>query len=143
MTGVVDEPHREERHKRNPAIGIALAANTEGAHQRRIWEAWHTDSGRGQRWAALLTAGARLQAADLDAFAEFPKPPPLEVRWLNEPGGPRRIEVDPCDPDYTPIEPTKLTAPPRLKPMYEGRELARAAQRVNTMGPTPQLPGGL
>jgi hypothetical protein len=81
---------------------IALACDPGTAHRRRVFEAWES-RGRCGRWAALLALGVTLRAADLDGFAPYADPKPLEVRQQRSGMGVRQVTVDPEDQDYQPV----------------------------------------
>ena len=77
-----------------------------------------TETGRCGVWGALYAAGAKIRACDLETFAPYPRPLPLEVRLEPEPGAPRgyyrTVEHDPEAPGYRPpTEPERAMIPGR------------------------------
>jgi hypothetical protein len=103
----------------NPDDGgtLALCIDTAGADKRRLWAAWETETGRCGRFGALYAAGAKIRACpDLDTFAPYVRPKPLEVRREPEPGAPRGyyrdVVHDPEAPGYRPpAEPEQTMIP--------------------------------
>ena len=109
---------------------LALCVDTTNADKRALWAAWETETGRCGRWAALTARGegsppATIRALeDLDTFAPYPRPRPLEVRREPEPGAPpgfyRDVVHDPEAPGYQPPDEPQRT-------MIPGKRLTRGA----------------
>lgn len=78
---------------------LALTITTEGLHRRRVWEAWETQ-GRTNQWAAVLDAGAHIQAPALEDYKPYRRPAPMETQMVREGIGYRPVDIDPEDADY-------------------------------------------
>ena len=59
-------------------VGLLVYPN--GAHRRRLWEAWWSKTGRTGRWGAIIKAGAKIRAAELADVHPYRGPRPLERR---------------------------------------------------------------
>lgn len=73
------------------ALGFTISA--EGLHRRRVWEAWESDN----RWTALITLGATIQAPSLNDYTHYREPKPLERVQVRGDFGMRMEDVDPED----------------------------------------------
>ena len=79
---------------------IALTTNWSQAHRRRVYDAWDTQ-GRTGRWAALIHAGATIEApTTLSAVPTFQDLAPVEKKQVQGNVGYRIVEFDPEDEDY-------------------------------------------
>lgn len=81
---------------------LPLTTNPGEQHRRRIWEAWDTTEGRAGKWAALIKAGATIEARPLDQFRSYRRAAEMETRYVADQWGHRPVIVDPEDKDYTP-----------------------------------------
>jgi len=63
------------------ATAISLLTDTTGAHRRRVWDGWSA-VGRGGKWRALIDAGAKLKANDLDKLEPYAQPEPMQVEHV-------------------------------------------------------------
>ena len=61
---------------KDEAVQLALAIDPACAHRRRLWEAWSA-KGRTGRWSAILKAGAKIHADQLDRVTAYRHPRPL------------------------------------------------------------------
>jgi hypothetical protein len=55
---------------------LALVVHADGAHRRRVWEAWDTTDGRTGRWGARIRLGSTIRAANLDHLEPTRNPDP-------------------------------------------------------------------
>jgi len=78
-------------------IKLALVVDANGAHRRRIWEAWRNQDGRTRRWGALVGAGAVIRAAAIDDLTPYEQPKPLEVMTEDHGGLTVQVTIDPED----------------------------------------------
>jgi len=93
---------------------LPLVVDPDGVHRRRIWEAWWNTDGRAGRWAAIIKAGATIRAfpaADLDNFATYLLPRPLEQKIEQRGGLVVTTTLDPEDEDQA-----RAPAPPKPGP---------------------------
>lgn len=82
---------------------LPLTANPGDQHRRRIWEAWDTTEGRAGKWAALIKAGATIEARPLEQFKSYRRPADMETRYEQGAWGYGPVAVDPGDKDYKPL----------------------------------------
>jgi hypothetical protein len=81
---------------------LPLTTNPGDQHRRRIWEAWDTTEGRAGKWAALIKAGAAIEARPLDQFRSYRRAADMETRYEQREWGYGPVSVDPEDKDYKP-----------------------------------------
>lgn len=80
---------------------FALTVNAGKAHRRRIWEAWDNEpNSRGGRWAALIKAGATIEAPALEEHKPYPRPGHPQFKHVRGALGTRQVSVDPADEEY-------------------------------------------
>lgn len=77
----------------NRAGLIGATVNAEGCHRRRIWEAFDEP----QKWAAVVDAGATLEAPDFNSLTPYREPRPMETRYERGEHGVTPILFDPED----------------------------------------------
>ena len=95
------------------AATFALTVDAGELHRRRAWEAFDTEGGRTDRWGPLVALGARLRAADLDAYTPYRRPAPLIHKQRQMAGRPigyvEGVVIDP--EDHRPAVPVAEPAP--------------------------------
>lgn len=81
---------------------IGLTIDTNGAHRRKVWEAWDNTTNAG-RWAALHELGCTIEAIkDPEELEPYRKPAPIEIYHEQVAPGSYRVnlERDPEDAEY-------------------------------------------
>lgn len=81
---------------------LPLTTNPGEQHRRRIWEAWDSTEGRAGKWAALIKAGAVIEARPLEQFRSYRRAAEMETRYVQDQWGHRPVIVDPEDKHYKP-----------------------------------------
>lgn len=81
---------------------LPLTTNPGEQHRRRIWEAWDSTEGRAGKWAALIKAGATIEARPLDQFQSYRRAAEMETQYVRDNWGHRPVTVDPEDKNYKP-----------------------------------------
>jgi hypothetical protein len=98
------------------AAVFGLTVDAGELHRRRAFEAFDTEGGRTGRFGPLCSLGARLRAADLDAYEPYRRPAPLVHRQRQIAGRPigyvENVTTDPEDqrPAVPAIEPARDTS---------------------------------
>lgn len=87
---------------------IGALITTNGAHRRRVFEAFNSN-GRCGKWSALIALGCDLDAKGLDALTTYREPRPMETRQEHTGIGVRQYQADPEDEDYQPTATSRVT----------------------------------
>lgn len=82
---------------KDEGVKVALVIDANGAHRRRIWEAWRCKDGRTRRWGALVGTGAVIRAAAIDDLTPYRQCKPLEYKIEQRGGLSISVEHDPED----------------------------------------------